>query len=81
MINQNLNEALKQVDIAERNLLDAQGNNNPEHYQRASLDIHYAQSLLNSLHDSIHSASQEEQKLYYRAQEMMRILEETHGSL
>ncbi|MGD6803718.1 hypothetical protein FZC79_00200 [Rossellomorea vietnamensis] len=81
MISQKLKEALIQVDIAERHLMDAQGNNDPQHYQRASLDIHYAQSLLNSVHDIIHDASQEEQQQYHRAQEMMRILEETQASL
>ncbi|WP_421384925.1 hypothetical protein ACOJQI_09180 [Bacillus salacetis] len=80
-MNNNLEEALKQVEMAERNLLDAQGNNDPQHYQRAAQDIHYAQSLLNNLHASMSEASPEEQKKYHRAQEMMRLLEEAHASL
>ncbi|MGM0844747.1 MAG: hypothetical protein ACQEUT_07190 [Bacillota bacterium] len=81
MINNELQEALKQVEIAERNLLDAQGSNDPQHYQRAALDIHFAQSLLNSIRDSMVNASQEDQHQYHRAQEMMRLLEETHATL
>jgi hypothetical protein len=80
-MNNGLEEALKQVEMAERNLLDAQGNNDPQHYQRAAQDIHYAQALLNSIHDSMLHASAEEQKKYQRAQEMMRLLEEAHASL
>jgi hypothetical protein len=80
-MNNELEEALKQVEMAERNLLDAQGNNDPQHYQRASQDIHYAQALLNSIRDSILNASEEDRKKYRRAQEMMRLLEEAHASL
>jgi hypothetical protein len=76
-----LEDALKQVEIAERNLLDAQGNNDPQHYQRASQDIHYAQALLNSIHDFIGKTPLEEQEKYHRAQERMRLMEEVLASL
>jgi hypothetical protein len=76
-----LEEALQQVEMAERNLLDAQGNNDPQHYQRAQQDIRYAQELLNNIHGSMTSASPEDQKKYHRAQEMMRLLEEAQSSL
>lgn len=81
MENRILDEALKQVEMAERNLLDAQGNNDPQHYQRAGQDIRYAQALLNDIHESIMNASEEEQKKYHHAQELMRLLEEAHSTL
>ncbi|EDL65835.1 hypothetical protein [Bacillus sp. SG-1] len=81
MFNNKLEEALQQVEMAERNLLDAQGNNDPQHYQRAAQDIHYAQALLTSIHDSMMSAPEEEQKQYLHAKERMRILQEAHSSL
>ncbi|RIW38446.1 hypothetical protein D3H55_02610 [Bacillus salacetis] len=76
-----LKEALQQVEIAERNLLDAQGNTDPQHFQRATQDVHYAQTLLNSIHDTMLKANQEDQKEYHRAQERMRLLEEALASL
>ncbi|WP_409253965.1 hypothetical protein V1502_08725 [Bacillus sp. SCS-153A] len=81
MLNDKLKEALKQVEMAERNLLDAQGNNDPQHYQRAAQDIHYAQTLLSTLNDAIAGAPHKEQKQYHRAMEKMRLLAEAHSSL
>ncbi|MDF0726922.1 hypothetical protein PY093_09360 [Cytobacillus sp. S13-E01] len=48
-IHDEFKEAISSLDIAERELYDAQSKNNPEEFNQARYKLNLAQSLLNNL--------------------------------
>jgi hypothetical protein len=73
----NFQEALEQLELAKQSMVDAQGNNDPQHFQRADQQIKYAQQLMNTSQPH----NEQEKKLYTRSQDMLRQLEETDQSI
>ncbi|MFD2682165.1 hypothetical protein [Bacillus seohaeanensis] len=75
--NGNFQEALEQLELAKKSMLDAQGYNDPQHFQRADQQIKYAQQLMNTTRP----VTEDEKKLLIRSQDMLRQLEEIDQSI
>ncbi|MRG86364.1 hypothetical protein [Salinibacillus xinjiangensis] len=81
MTNQQFQEAINSVHDAERAVLDAQGNTDPEHYQQAQQHLFRAQKLLNELEHNHHSGNEEETRQLQHARELLKHLLEAQNSI
>ncbi len=78
---QPLQEAMKQLEIAHKNVIEAQGTTDAQHFQRAQQNIKLAEELLNKAQHSRSEDDPEINKQYTRAQDLLRLIEETQNSL
>ncbi|SFB28171.1 hypothetical protein SAMN04488072_1138 [Lentibacillus halodurans] len=76
-----MQSAIDAVFEAERSVTQAQGNNNPQDFQKSQQELMRAQQLLREVRQKGYSGTAEQKHQFQRAEENLRILMEAQNAI